>query len=119
MDPDHHVEYLCPLQIFLNVLPRLLRMQMQPWTPNRDAAAEPAKGDAGVDDRSEIHLVPCRRRSSMTLINKAEEYILKTARTELMFARLQDRNGLMKSVFETLSKYVDELVSTSIGGHMH
>uniref|UniRef100_A0A3Q3D1N0 Cholinergic receptor, nicotinic, gamma n=1 Tax=Hippocampus comes TaxID=109280 RepID=A0A3Q3D1N0_HIPCM len=104
--PSTHVMSDQVRKIFLNVLPRLLRMQMQPWTPNRDAAAEPAKGDAGVDDRTEIHLVPCRRRSSMTLINKAEEYILKTARTELMFARLQDRNGLMK--FALLDKGLEE-----------
>ncbi|XP_051943180.1 acetylcholine receptor subunit gamma [Hippocampus zosterae] len=99
--PSTHVMSDQVRKIFLNVLPRLLRMQMRPWTPDRDVAA-------GVDDRAEIHPVPCRRRSSMTLINKAEEYILKTARTELMFARLQDRNGLMKSVFETLNKDLKE-----------
>uniref|UniRef100_A0A3Q3M0U5 Cholinergic receptor, nicotinic, gamma n=1 Tax=Mastacembelus armatus TaxID=205130 RepID=A0A3Q3M0U5_9TELE len=59
-------------RIFLNILPRL------------------------------VFLVPCRRRSSMTLITKAEEYATKTARTELMFARLKERNGLMKSVLEKL-----------------
>uniref|UniRef100_A0A4W6E818 Cholinergic receptor, nicotinic, gamma n=1 Tax=Lates calcarifer TaxID=8187 RepID=A0A4W6E818_LATCA len=39
---------------------------------------------------------------SMTLITKAEEYVMKTARSELMFARLKERNGLMKSVLEKL-----------------
>uniref|UniRef100_A0A8C4D9S4 Cholinergic receptor, nicotinic, gamma n=1 Tax=Dicentrarchus labrax TaxID=13489 RepID=A0A8C4D9S4_DICLA len=75
-------------KILLNILPRLLRMQMRPWTPNN--------GGNGV------FLIPCRRRSSMTLITKAEEYVMKTARSELMFARLKERNGLMKSVLEKL-----------------
>lgn len=40
----------------------------------------------------------------MTLITKAEEYVMKTARSELMFTRLKERNGLMKSVLEKLRK---------------
>ncbi|XP_077413740.1 acetylcholine receptor subunit gamma [Vanacampus margaritifer] len=106
--PSTHVMSDQVRKIFLNILPRLLRMQMQPWTPDNDASAEPDKGDPRVDDRNKVHLVPCRRRSSMTLINKAEEYILKTARTELMFARLKERNGLLKSVFDTLDKGLEE-----------
>uniref|UniRef100_A0A3Q2ZSP7 Cholinergic receptor, nicotinic, gamma n=1 Tax=Kryptolebias marmoratus TaxID=37003 RepID=A0A3Q2ZSP7_KRYMA len=47
-------------------------------------------------------LVPCRRRSSVTLISKAEECSLKMARSELMFHKLKDRNGLVKSVLEKL-----------------
>uniref|UniRef100_A0AAQ4QUC2 Cholinergic receptor, nicotinic, gamma n=1 Tax=Gasterosteus aculeatus aculeatus TaxID=481459 RepID=A0AAQ4QUC2_GASAC len=35
--------------------------------------------------RLHVLRVPCRRRSSMTLITKAEEYAMKTARSELMF----------------------------------
>uniref|UniRef100_A0A4W6E9A3 Cholinergic receptor, nicotinic, gamma n=1 Tax=Lates calcarifer TaxID=8187 RepID=A0A4W6E9A3_LATCA len=54
------------------------------------------------ENRNNVFLVPCRRRSSMTLITKAEEYVMKTARSELMFARLKERNGLMKSVLEKL-----------------
>lgn len=60
--------------------------------------------------------VPCRRRSSMTLITKAEEYAMKTARSELMFAALKERNGLMRSVLEKLSKYLNEFpISKYIG----
>ncbi|XP_077370425.1 acetylcholine receptor subunit gamma [Festucalex cinctus] len=106
--PSTHVMSDQVRKIFLNILPRLLRMQMQPWTPDPGASAEPDKGDGRLDERNEVHLVPCRRSSSMTLINKAEEYILKTARTELMFARLKDRNGLLKSVFDTLEKGLEE-----------
>ncbi|XP_057714130.1 acetylcholine receptor subunit gamma isoform X1 [Corythoichthys intestinalis] len=98
--PNTHVMSDKVRKILLNILPRLLRMQMQPWTPDHDTYVETSNGDATVD---EVHMVPCRRRSSMTLINKAEEYTMKTARTELMFARLKERNGLMKSVFETLN----------------
>ncbi|KAK2822326.1 hypothetical protein Q5P01_022391 [Channa striata] len=89
-------------KIFLNILPRLLRMQMRPWTPNTDTSSEPANGRRLLTDRDSLFLVPCRRRSSMTLITKAEEYATKTARSELMFARLKERNGLMKSVLEKL-----------------
>ncbi|KAM9790787.1 acetylcholine receptor subunit gamma isoform X1 [Syngnathus typhle] len=102
-------------KIFLNVLPRLLRMQMQPWTPDHDASAEADEVDGGVDERNKVHPAPCRRRSSMTLINKAEDYILRTARTELMFARLKERNGLMKSVLETLEKGPDEGTAERLG----
>lgn len=59
-------------------------------------------------ERNNVHLVPCRRRSSMTLITKAEEYAMRTARSELMFSRLKERNGLMKSVLEKLSKYMNK-----------
>ncbi|KAK1878669.1 Acetylcholine receptor subunit gamma [Dissostichus eleginoides] len=89
-------------KIFLNILPRLLKMQMKPWKPNSDNASEPGNGENHVTDRNNVFLVPCRRRSSMSLISKAEEYVLKTARSELMFTRLKDRNGLMKSVLERI-----------------
>uniref|UniRef100_A0A671WQ99 Cholinergic receptor, nicotinic, gamma n=1 Tax=Sparus aurata TaxID=8175 RepID=A0A671WQ99_SPAAU len=87
--PNTHIMTDKVRKILLNVLPRLLRMQMQPWTPNSEYAPE-------------RHLVPCRRRSSITLITKAEEYVMKTARSELMFTKLKERNGLMKSVLEKL-----------------
>lgn len=95
---------LCPLQVLLNTLPRLLRMQMRTWTPNNDNTSEIGKSETLASDRNGVFLVPCRRRSSMTLITKAEEYVMKTARSELMFARLRERNGLMKSVLEKLRK---------------
>ncbi|XP_053186680.1 acetylcholine receptor subunit gamma [Scomber japonicus] len=92
--PNTHILTDKVRKVLLNILPRLLRMQMQPWKPNNDNTSE--------TDRNGVFLVPCRRRSSMTLINKAEEYATKTARTELMFAKLKERNGLMKSVLEKL-----------------
>ncbi|XP_054625410.1 acetylcholine receptor subunit gamma isoform X2 [Dunckerocampus dactyliophorus] len=108
--PNTHMMSDRVRKLLLNVLPRLLRMRMQPWAPNDDtssetsAAAQISNSDANVVDGNNVLLAPCRRRSSMTLISKAEEYTLKTARTELMFARLKERNGLIKSVFEKLNK---------------
>uniref|UniRef100_A0A3Q3D0Q8 Cholinergic receptor, nicotinic, gamma n=1 Tax=Haplochromis burtoni TaxID=8153 RepID=A0A3Q3D0Q8_HAPBU len=89
-------------KIFLNILPRLLRMQMQPWTPNAGHASEMRNGETVSAGRNGVHLVPCRRRSSITVITKAEEYVMKTARSELMFDKLRGRNELMKSVLEKL-----------------
>ncbi|KAG7214708.1 hypothetical protein INR49_010600 [Caranx melampygus] len=88
-------------------------MQMQPWTPNNDNMAEtPPTG------RNNVHLVPCRRRSSMTLINKAEEYVMRTARSELMFARLRERNGLMKSVLEKLNDGLGGATAEQLGASL-
>ncbi|KAJ8357439.1 hypothetical protein SKAU_G00202330 [Synaphobranchus kaupii] len=73
-------------KVFLNILPRMLHMQMKPWTP-----AEPAEP-------------PSRRRSSLGLIAKADEYFLKTARSEIMFSKLRERNGLMRAMLEEIQK---------------
>ncbi|KAI3374997.1 hypothetical protein L3Q82_021527, partial [Scortum barcoo] len=100
--PNTHIMTDKVRKILLNVLPRLLRMQMRPWTPNNDNASEIDNGETVATDRNGVFLVPCRRRSSMTFINKAEEYAMRVARSELMFAKLKERNGLMKSVLEKL-----------------
>lgn len=75
---------------------------MRPWIPNKDSTSEIKTRETLTTDGNGIFLVPCRRRSSMTLITKAEEYAMKTARSELMFSRLKERNGLMKAVLEKL-----------------
>lgn len=82
---------------------------MQPWTPNNENTSNIGNGEKLAADKSSVFLVQCRRRSSMTLINKAEEYATKTARSELMFARLKERNGLMKSALEKLREFVELL----------
>ncbi|XP_068605011.1 acetylcholine receptor subunit gamma [Brachionichthys hirsutus] len=109
--PNTHIMSDKVREILLNILPRLLRMQMQPWTPND--AAEP--GGAGGNG---VFPVPCRRRSSTALISKAEEYVMRTARTELVFSTLKERNGLMKSVLEKLYDGLEggtaEQLSTSL-----
>ncbi|XP_061776162.1 acetylcholine receptor subunit gamma isoform X2 [Nerophis ophidion] len=120
--PNTHIMSDRVRKLLLNVLPRLLRMRMQPWAPNDHASSEAcaadapnSNGDAGVNEGQKVLLAPCRRRSSMMLINKAEEYTLKTARTELMFARLKERKGLMKSVFEKLNKGLEGGTSERLG----
>lgn len=77
---------------------------MRTWTPNIDNFSVTGNGKTPATNRNGVFLVPCRRRSSMTLINKADEYMMKTARSELMFDKLKERNGLMKSVLEKLRK---------------
>ncbi|XP_077580642.1 acetylcholine receptor subunit gamma [Stigmatopora nigra] len=101
--PNTHVMSDKVRKILLNILPRLLRMQMQPWMPDPDTDGKNSNGDIRIDDGNKVHTVPCRRRSSVTLISKAEEYTMKTPRTELMFARFKEKKGLMNSVFETLN----------------
>uniref|UniRef100_A0A3P8SQQ0 Cholinergic receptor, nicotinic, gamma n=1 Tax=Amphiprion percula TaxID=161767 RepID=A0A3P8SQQ0_AMPPE len=103
----------CRPQILLNVLPRLLRMQMQPWTPNSGNISEAENSETPPTGRDGV-LVPCRRRSSIILISKAEEYVMKTARSELMFSILRERNGLMKSVLEKLRKYLKAFECLSV-----
>lgn len=85
---------------------------MRPWTPN--STLETINGETLATHKNGVLLVPCRRRSSMTLIVKAEEYVMKCARSELMFARLKERNGLMKTVLEKLRKYLNEFTCTKV-----
>ncbi|KAJ8274606.1 hypothetical protein COCON_G00092310 [Conger conger] len=79
--PNTHLMTDKVRKVFLNILPRMLHMRMRPWTP-----ADP----------------PSRRRSSLGLIAKADEYFLKTARSEIMFSKLRERNGLMRVVLEQI-----------------
>ncbi|XP_033507028.1 acetylcholine receptor subunit gamma [Epinephelus lanceolatus] len=106
--PNTHIMTDRVRKILLNILPRLLRMQMRPWTPNNDNNSLNGSGETLAPDRNGVFLVPCRRRRSMTLITKAEEYAMKTARSELMFARLKERNGLMKTVLENLHEGLED-----------
>lgn len=91
-------------QVLLNILPRTLRMQMRTWTPTSDNFSETGNRKTPAIDRNDVFLIPCRRRSSMTFIHKADEYMMKTARSELMFNKLKERNGLMKSILEKMRK---------------
>lgn len=81
---------------------------MRPWTPSEDCDFSDGTGNGhshSTDSGSNIFLVPCRRRSSLGLIIKAEEYVMKTARSELMFSRLRERDGLMKSALDKICEY--------------
>ncbi|KAF0047026.1 hypothetical protein F2P81_000659 [Scophthalmus maximus] len=113
--PNTHIMTDKVRKILLNILPRLLRMQMQPWTPKDDNTSGTRNGDTLTADRRNMLPVPCRRRSSIALITKAEEYVMRTARSELMFARLKERNGLMKSVLEKLHNGLDGGTAEQLG----
>ncbi|KAL7851319.1 hypothetical protein AOLI_G00216750 [Acnodon oligacanthus] len=78
-------------KVLLNIFPRLLRMRMQRWNPQ-----------CRVNGTINGSTVPLRRRSSLGLIVKADEYMLRTARSELMFSRLKERDGLMRSALEKI-----------------
>ncbi|KAM9543752.1 acetylcholine receptor subunit gamma isoform 2-T2 [Guaruba guarouba] len=71
-------------QVCLHLLPRYLGMHMPEGTPAPPRAA--------------------RRRSSLGLIVKADEYMLWKARTELVFEKQKQRDGLMKTVLEKIER---------------
>ncbi|XP_028833551.1 acetylcholine receptor subunit gamma [Denticeps clupeoides] len=91
--PSTHIMTDKVRKVLLNILPRLLRMQMQPWTPKE------CSSNGG-------HF-PRRRRSSLGLIAKADEYMLKTARSELMFSKLRERDGLMMKALQKIQNGLD------------
>lgn len=68
-------------QMFLEVIPRFLGM-----TPVDEG--EEAGGMDGVRER---------RRSSFGLMQRAEEYVLKQPRSEMMFDKQRERHGLTRS----------------------
>ncbi|XP_034039057.1 acetylcholine receptor subunit gamma [Thalassophryne amazonica] len=116
--PSTHIMTDGVRKVFLNLLPRLLRMQMQPWTQNNPNASEADGGGIQFNDRNTAFLVRCRRRSSVSLISKAEEYATKTARSELMFNQLRERNGLIKSVLDKLHGGLEGSTAEQIGASL-
>uniref|UniRef100_K7FXG2 Cholinergic receptor nicotinic gamma subunit n=1 Tax=Pelodiscus sinensis TaxID=13735 RepID=K7FXG2_PELSI len=72
-------------QICLRQLPHFLGMHMR----RSDVAARPLRA---------------RRRSSLGLMVKADEYMLWKARTELIFEKQKERDGLMKAVLEKIGR---------------
>ncbi|XP_036244838.2 acetylcholine receptor subunit gamma [Molothrus aeneus] len=71
-------------QVFLHLLPRYLGMAVPEETPGPPRAI--------------------RRRSSLGLMVKADEYMLWKARTELLFEKQKERDGLMKTVLEKIGR---------------
>uniref|UniRef100_A0A672F6P7 Acetylcholine receptor subunit gamma-like n=1 Tax=Salarias fasciatus TaxID=181472 RepID=A0A672F6P7_SALFA len=92
--PNTHILNNTVRKVFLNILPHMLRMQIRPWTPTTENPSDTAEAEPQAADANGVMLIPCRRRSSVTLINKAEKYATKIARSELMFSSLRDRDGL-------------------------
>lgn len=57
-----------------------------------------------VDDSevtAEVNGIRERRRSSFGLMQRAEEYVLKQPRSEMMFDKQRERHGLTRSMGET------------------
>ncbi|XP_050164134.1 acetylcholine receptor subunit gamma [Myiozetetes cayanensis] len=71
-------------QVFLHLLPRYLGMSVSEETPGPPQAV--------------------RRCSSLGLMVKADEYMLWKARTELLFEKQKERDGLMKTVLEKIGR---------------
>ncbi|XP_063049013.1 acetylcholine receptor subunit gamma [Engraulis encrasicolus] len=90
-------------KVLLNYLPRVMRMHMQPWAPKDVANGFPFAR---------------RRRSSVGLIAKADEYMLRTARSELMFNRLKKRDGLMATALQKIQNGLEEGTAQAIGASL-
>uniref|UniRef100_A0A8C5J6L6 Cholinergic receptor nicotinic gamma subunit n=1 Tax=Junco hyemalis TaxID=40217 RepID=A0A8C5J6L6_JUNHY len=75
-------------QVFLHLLPRYLGMAVPEETPGPPQAI--------------------RRRSSLGLMVKADEYMLWKARTELLFEKQKERDGLMKTVLDKIGDSVSQ-----------
>lgn len=65
-----------------------------------------------VDDSdmtTEVNGVIERRRSSFGLMQRAEEYVLKQPRSEMMFDKQRERHGLTRSIGREKKKHFDYL----------
>ncbi|XP_027541365.1 acetylcholine receptor subunit gamma [Neopelma chrysocephalum] len=71
-------------QVFLHLLPRYLGMPVSEEAPGPPQSV--------------------RRCSSLGLMVKADEYMLWKARTELLFEKQKERDGLMKTVLEKIGR---------------
>ncbi|XP_053565032.1 acetylcholine receptor subunit gamma [Bombina bombina] len=96
--PNTHSMSSTVREICLKKVPRLLRMHLRP-------------SDA-------THSLPprLRRSSSLGLMMKAEEYMMRKSRSELMFEKQKERDGLMKVVLEKLGRGME---NGTIDGFVH
>ncbi|XP_055059392.2 acetylcholine receptor subunit gamma [Misgurnus anguillicaudatus] len=97
--PNTHPMNNTVRKVFLNILPDLLRMTMRRWTPENNEQGEEDFKTFALGNGTPLR---CRRRSSLGLIAKADEYMFRTARSELMFSRLKERKGLLKNTLEKI-----------------
>ncbi|XP_069473640.1 acetylcholine receptor subunit gamma [Ambystoma mexicanum] len=89
--PNTHAMSETVRQVFLRRLPRYLHMHLIP--------------PSGADSWNST--IP-RRRSSLGLMAKADEYMMRTARSELMFEKLKERDGLMKAILGKISRGLEK-----------
>ncbi|KAL2094911.1 hypothetical protein ACEWY4_009630 [Coilia grayii] len=85
--PSTHTMSRSIRHVFLQVVPRFLGM---------DALVDDSEGEREVEGVRE------RRRSSFGLMQRAEEYVLKQPRSEMMFDRLRERHGLTRSIVDDI-----------------
>ncbi|MEE6527135.1 hypothetical protein FKM82_028260, partial [Ascaphus truei] len=81
--------------MLLEVLPRHLRMTVEPC---EEAAETPRE----------------RRRSSLGIMLKAEEYVLRKPRSELMFERQRERHGMTRGPGGHRGDGIDVGVTTTL-----
>lgn len=79
---SHNIKHL-----FLEMIPRLLGM-----SPLIDETEETAETNGAIE----------RRRSSFGLMQRAEEYVLKQPRSEMMFDKQRERHGLTRSIVDNI-----------------
>lgn len=85
--PSTHTMSQTIKHLFLELIPRLLGM-----SPLIDETEETA----------EVNGVKERRRSSFGLMQRAEEYVLKQPRSEMMFDKQRERHGLTRSIVDNI-----------------
>ncbi|KAM3868997.1 LOW QUALITY PROTEIN: acetylcholine receptor subunit epsilon [Diretmus argenteus] len=83
--PTTHTMSQTIKNVFLDIIPRLLHMA---------PLVDEGKGEAEVNGVRE------RRRSSFGLMQRAEEYVLKQPRSEMMFDKQREKHGLARSIVD-------------------
>ncbi|TNN72466.1 Acetylcholine receptor subunit gamma [Liparis tanakae] len=85
--PSTHTMSNTIKHVFLEMVPRFLGMA-------------PLVDDSEVT--TEVNGVRERRRSSFGLMQRAEEYVLKQPRSEMMFDKQRERHGLTRSIVDNM-----------------
>ncbi|XP_029304447.1 acetylcholine receptor subunit epsilon isoform X2 [Cottoperca gobio] len=85
--PSTHTMSHTIKHLFLELVPRFLGMS-------------PLVDDSEVT--TEVNGVRERRRSSFGLMQRAEEYVLKQPRSEMMFDKQRERHGLTRSIVDNM-----------------
>ncbi|XP_003456851.2 acetylcholine receptor subunit epsilon [Oreochromis niloticus] len=85
--PSTHTMSQTLKHLFLKMVPRFLGMS-------------PLVDDSEVT--TEVNGVRERRRSSFGLMQRAEEYVLKQPRSEMMFDKQRERHGLTRSIVDSI-----------------
>ncbi|KAM9332553.1 acetylcholine receptor subunit epsilon [Pholidichthys leucotaenia] len=86
--PSSHTMSHTIKHLFLELVPRLLGM-----SPLVDDSEVTTAEENGMRER---------RRSSFGLMQRAEEYVLKQPRSEMMFDKQRERHGLTRSIVENI-----------------